>query len=74
MPSHKRALKFDATKRPYDPVEAAEHINAVFMECPAVDKPHLLARIRMLVRDATPMYGEFCFPDIPEPKPEDSHV
>lgn len=64
IPTHARALRFNAKKRPYDPVEAAEHIIAVFMECPAKDKPHLLARIEMLVRDVSESYGGFRFQDI----------
>jgi len=64
VPSHNQALRFDARKRPFDPVAAAEHIHAVFTECPGVDKPHLLARIKMIVGDVDPMWGGFRFPPI----------
>jgi hypothetical protein len=66
-PTHARALRFNAKTRPFDPADAADHIVAVFVECPNADKPHLLARIKMLVRQMEAMWGGFRFPDIPEP-------
>ena len=64
VPSHNQALRFDARKRPFDPLAAAEHIHAIFTECPGADKPHLLARIKGIVADVDPMWGGFRFPPI----------
>ena len=72
IPTHARALRFDWRKRPYDPVCAAEFLSAFFRECPAEHKPHLLARIEMLVRDVKPAYGGFKFTDHPVPLRNDS--